>query len=214
MKVTVVTGAGVSASAGIPTYRDQGGNWSDENFEKMSHAQRYGNYLPALIPKWLTMGSAMLSAQPTPFHRAIADRGWGVVTQNVDGLHQRAGSSGAIEVHGTLMNWRGLHAKSPGDLTLQDLLKVQGMVDVASLRVRPDVVLFGEKPRMVKDAMKLIRQSDVVVFAGTSGNVFPVADWYTLAPRSVLVDPAPWGNFSKVFPMKTDEWAAMGCPLE
>lgn len=212
MDVTVITGAGISASAGIPTYRDQGSAWRNENFERMSHASRYGNYLETLIPMWLRMGENMLKADPTPFHYAVAERGWRVITQNVDGLHRRAGSENVIEVHGSIMEWVPLGRGAPR-VPLEDLLSVEDAVDLDELRIRPDVVLFGERPHRVRECLEWVRGSDVVIYAGTSGNVYPVAEWMGLARRSVLVDPVPWGDFSTVFPVATDEWVEMGCPV-
>lgn len=204
-RIVVVTGAGVSASSGIPTYRAQGALWSDETYEYRSHSSHYGNYLDYLKPKWYELYQTMKNASPTPFHEFVAEQGWEVITQNVDGLHQRAGSEHVIELHGTIMDWRKLKTGSPVfsvDTLTPSLTSPEG-----DGRVRPDAVLFGERPRRVKEALSWVREADVVIYAGTSGNVVPVADWYKEARYSILVNKEPWGDFDEYYEGETDMWA-------
>lgn len=210
--ITVVTGAGVSASAGIPTYRDGGSEWTDPEFEKRSHASQYGNHLDYLHPKWLNMYRNMSKAEPTPFHQYVAEKGWNVITQNIDGLHKRAGTDEArlIELHGSLMRWRGLKDKNffhPDEIVVNNdgkLVNADG-----KNRIRPDVVLFGERVNRAYDAESLIVQSDVVIYAGTSGFVSPVCDWHMSAKHSVLVNLQRWGKFHEFFQMKADDWVIL-----
>lgn len=207
LDVVLVTGAGVSASAGLPLFRDENGLWSDEEFLKMSFSNRYGNYLEQLIPRWLELFDQASKANPTLFHLAAAQAGWKVITQNVDGLHSRAGSAEVLEVHGTLSRWTDLKGRNPFLLSERTITNKD--------RVRPDMVLFGEKIKHGKLAEDWIKKADTVVFVGTSGNVYPVADWVSLAKRSVLVDPKPWQEnvFDLHIPLKSDTWAIAGLPL-
>lgn len=210
MRVTVLTGAGVSASAGLPMFRDPHGLWSDENFLKMSQSHLYGNYLDVLVPKWLELSRESDKAVPTLFHSEVARAGWRVVTQNVDSLHTRAGSADVLEVHGSLAEWRCLRCRKFFAPSLK-------CVECGSKKVRPNMVLFGERVQELKRAEKWISQSDVLVVAGTSGKVWPAASWPSRAGRAVLVDPSPWDDmaqFSTHFSMSSDEWAAAGLPLE
>lgn len=210
MRVTVLTGAGVSASAGLPMFRDPRGLWADTNFMKMSQSHHYGNYLEILVPKWLELARGVSSATPTFFHERVAAAGWAVVTQNVDELHTRAGSENVLEVHGSLAKWKCLRCKK----TFPPLEECN---ECGSRKVRPDMVLFGERVRSRKATEKLLARTDVLVVAGTSGSVWPAASWPAMVPRAVLVDPSPWEDmkqFSSHFSMSSDEWAAAGLPLE
>lgn len=216
--ITVVTGAGISATAGIPTYRAQNSLWKDEKFEQYSNAKNYGNHLDYLKPRWVELAETMSKASPTLFHEFVAEQGWNVITQNIDGLHQKAGSENVIEIHGTMSKWRKL--KSPSQDTFSfdnvqqerekvfaEILSKNGEM-IRSERIRPDIVLFGEQLRKAEDALNWVKWSDQVIYAGTSGNVFPVSDWYVYAQgETILIDPKPWGNFNKTFAMTTDEWA-------
>lgn len=211
MNVLVVTGAGVSAAAGLATFRTDGGIWADENFLKMSHAHHYGNYLDVLIPKWVELSKSFAGAEPTLFHRFVAEQGWRVVTQNVDGLHQKAGSQEVLEVHGSSGKWRCLRCKKA--FLFSELVEGRRCPFCGKGKVRPSWVLFGEQVLHRKQAEKWVARADVVVFAGTSGNVYPVAEWYLRARDSVLVDPVPWGDFGFVFAGESDEWVRAGAPL-
>lgn len=130
----VVTGAGVSVAAGLPTFRDEGGIWSDLQYLSMSQANRYGNYLDLLIPKWWKLTKAAQAARPTSFHKGIGERAWQVITQNVDGLHQRGGSAEVMEVHGTLVTWRCLRCKKPFPAASQCPFCNKGKVRHGALR--------------------------------------------------------------------------------
>lgn len=184
--------------------------WSDNEFLIMSQASRYGSHLDALIPKWRALADAALATEPTVFHKLVAERGWSVVTQNVDGLHQRAGSQHVVEVHGSILEWRRMR-KPKGDFPLEELPE-----ETRGMKVRPNMVLFGERLLQGRQALELVQRADVVAFVGTSGNVFPVAGWPVESKRAILVDPKPWEDmegFSAHLPLTSDEWALAGFPL-
>lgn len=187
MKLLFVTGAGISAAAGIPTYRDEGNNsWRDKNIEKMSHASRYGNYLEVLWERhWLPIATTMSYAQPTQAHRLIAglrkDHDVRVVTQNIDHLHETASDGDSTYVgalHGD-MQPKCMKCRLAFDFTVVE--KWDGSIPVCpacgSSKVRPNVVLFGEKPSksLYNWAADWSRDADYIVAVGTSLNVFPAA---------------------------------------
>lgn len=205
--IVAVTGAGVSAASGLSLYRSGDGLWADLDFQRMSNANQYGNFLDVLWPKWLALKSQCDNAEPNSLHYALAEMGWPVITQNVDNLHQRAGSVDVVEVHGSLQNARCLRCKNLFPLA-------DTCPDCGKHRVRPDIVLFGEDIKHRRLAIDYIRDADTVVYIGTSGNAHPVADWYAKSENSVLVDPNPWGYFDKTFAMTADQWVAEGCPTE
>lgn len=184
MTVLFLTGAGISANAGIATYRDGGSSWTDSDLEKKSHASRYGNHLDELWDKhWGPMEQAMSIAEPTYTHKAIAEfQAAGndaiIATQNIDDLHERAGSQNVHHLHG-VMRSRCMKCKG----TNIDSWAVQGhgaplCYDCPGFKTRPDVVLFGEQLDL--KAFKAIsawtvQKADYVVAIGTSLNVYPAA---------------------------------------
>lgn len=170
MNVVVFSGAGISAAAGIPTYRGPDGIWTrNPSLEHRMHARSLRNNFDSVVKEMEDMRAGVLGKQPTRAHKIIAD--WErdhhvtVITQNVDGLHSAAGSSRVLELHGSL-----LRTKTDTDG-----------------RSRPDVVLFGETldKRVVKAADKAVRAADVVLAIGTSATVYPAADLLEMAANIV-----------------------------
>ena len=148
MSVLFVTGAGISASAGIATYRDGSSSWRDKELEAKSHANRYGNHLDELWDKhWGPLSQTMITASPTHAHKAIAafqkKHDAIIATQNIDNLHERAGSDNIEHVHGVMdikcMRCRAtpLNATWTGD-------GAPVCPNCGSTKTRPNVVLFGE----------------------------------------------------------------------
>jgi len=205
--IVVFTGAGVSAESGIPTFRDTEGLWS--KFPPLLFATWPGLFLTGiLVPGRLrqfliALLEPIVNADPNPAHRAIAEleqhKQVTVITQNIDGLHQRAGSSNVLEVHGTLFETRSIGAHGSGPLTLNDLKEVVealrnmegGLwplpeilqtvrpmfgIDLKGMH-RPDVVLFGQGlPGKVWTAsVEAVERCDCLLSVGTSGTVYPAA---------------------------------------
>lgn len=208
-KVVVVTGAGFSAPSGLPVYRNGGANWLDPEDEQMSHASRYGNHLPELWQRWHTLARQALDAQPNAAHlalvrweRILADRpveAWlKIVTQNVDGLHSRAGSQDVLEVHGSILRAKriGKTETFPYEPTPDGPFPPEA--PNGSRRTRPDVVLFGERPRRMREATQAVFDADLVVFAGTSGRVWPVAGLLEVAKKAgtpaMLLNQEEWDH--------------------
>ena len=210
-RVLVLTGAGISASSGLPTYRQQGSAWSDPQLEAMSHATRYGNHLPALWQFWGALRSAATAADPNPAHHALAAAqrrcaasggALTVVTQNIDGLHQRAGSTDVVELHGSIHRTRCLRRRC-GVPHLDRRLPEPGYaLPCASCggRARPDVVLFGERlpTNGWKQALDAAKQAQVCLFIGTSGTVWPAASLLEAASQNgalcALVNADQWAE--------------------
>lgn len=182
MTVLFLTGAGISANAGIATYRDGGSSWTDSDLEKKSHASRYGNHLDELWDKhWGPMQKAMQEAEPTYTHKAIAEfqktHDAIIATQNIDDLHERAGSDNVLHLHG-VMRGKCMKCKSANVHKWWPKKGAPYCKDCLEGRVRPDVVLFGETLNM--KAFKAIsawsvQKADFVVAIGTSLNVFPAS---------------------------------------
>jgi NAD-dependent deacetylase len=196
--ITVVSGSGISAASGIATYRSDPG-W-DEYARGIAHASRYGNHLPELWRHWTTMARTISSAEPNLAHIALAAAGAKIITQNVDGLHQRAGSEDVIELHGNMRTMRCLRCKKTSDCDLSTESPV--CAHCGSARVRTNAVLFGEQllSRNVKTAMDWINSSPVILVIGTSGEVHPARGFVDLAlqrtlqgsAKTVLFDISEW----------------------
>lgn len=182
MSVLFLTGAGISASAGIATYRDGSSSWRDKDLEAKSHATRYGNHLDELWNKhWGPLGDSMTKAEPTEAHLAIADfqRDCGVdtivATQNIDNLHEHAGSDNIAHVHGQ-MNVYCMRCKQE----VKTIWSGDGAPECPSCnskKTRPAVVLFGEmlNTKQFVGLGRFSKKTTHIVVVGTSLNVFPFA---------------------------------------
>lgn len=178
-EVLFVTGAGISANAGIPTYRDGGSSWRDKDLEKKSHATRYGNHLDELWDKhWGPVQAQMMVAQPTEAHKAIANFQKShpsiIATQNIDSLHEKAGSDNVAHVHG-VMNARCMRCKGK-NINAWLGVGAPNCADCGSRRTRPDVVLFGEdlSSKLFKGLTRYAYDCKYVIVVGSSLIVQPI----------------------------------------
>ncbi|MFC7373726.1 NAD-dependent deacetylase [Brachybacterium sp. GCM10030267] len=204
-EIVFLTGSGLSARTGLGTFRGPDGLWALEpETEQAMHADQLPRSLPLLWKVWGRMGRIALEHGPTPGHRAIARLGAPVITQNIDGLHQAAGSEVVAELHGSALHatcmgsgcpWRG--RVEPGDGERPEDHGVPARCPLCGSPTRPDVVLFDEMlPQGPLDlATRLAQRADLFVAVGTSGVVFPAAQ---LAPTArshgattVLIDVDP-----------------------
>lgn len=204
-RVVALTGAGISAPSGLPVYRNPGeSRWSNQDLAKLLRANNYGNNLPRVWQWALDLRAQALAAGPNAAHRALAEAGVPVVTQNVDGLHQRAGSEQVVELHGSV-HWARTRKGHEFELTdeIVEAFLVSGEdsprhPEYSHLWTRPSVVLFGEKltRRRWSPAIELARKSSVLIVVGTSGTVFPAADLPEEArahgARTILVALEDW----------------------
>ena len=182
--VLVLTGAGVSAESGVPTFRG-GGNtavWKGLPFEVISSAGMLERDLPA-VWEWFNYRRGLLEAlKPNPAHEAIArwqDRfgDFTLVTQNIDGLHQAAGSREVIELHGSIWRARCVHCGARPNLReLRTDSRVPECLDCVS-SMRPDVVLFGEMLPVgaFEQAAAMAASCELCFVVGTSAVVYPAA---------------------------------------
>jgi NAD-dependent deacetylase len=193
-KLVVFTGAGVSKESGIPTFREpETGIWAQYDPMELATPEAYLRH-PALVWTWYEHRFGTTSAAaPNPGHVAIADLETilsrvTVITQNIDGLHQRAGSSDVIELHGSMHKFKCLHGKHTGygfaDFAQQE--EKPPHCPVCGDPLRPDVVWFGEPlpADAIDRAQDLCAGCDVMLVVGTSGVVFPAAAMPLLAARA------------------------------
>jgi NAD-dependent deacetylase len=186
--IVVLTGAGISQSAGLPTYRGPGGRWSDPALARLSDVGALASDRVAACTMFWRFRMSIAGVVPTAAHRALAAFEDGlpegtsflIVTQNVDGLHQRAGSRRVCEYHGSLARWRcercGLELEPPpGDAPVH-----------CDQLMRPATVLFGEAIPVEAEvaAKRALRNCDLFVAIGTSGTVRPAASFVRWAEYS------------------------------
>ena len=179
--IVILTGAGVSAESGVPTFRAADGLWEGHRVEDVATPQAYARD-PALVQAFYDARRAYLAqVQPNAAHRALArlDAEWPgellLVTQNVDDLHERAGSKRLIHMHGELKRaWcRACDARHDWEAALGDGPPCPGCGTAG--RMRPDIVWFGEMPYAMDAIEEAIAGCDLFVSIGTSGVVYPAA---------------------------------------
>jgi NAD-dependent deacetylase len=193
--IFILTGAGISQESGIPTFRDAGGLWEGENVEDVAtprgfarnpdrvldfyNARRRNLLDPAVAPNAAHQALARLEA-------AVAARGGEVllVTQNVDNLHERAGSKNLLHMHGEMLKARcqlcGEVMRWEGDLTRQSVCPSCA----GPGRLRPHIVWFEEMPLYMPEIEQALNRCRLFVSVGTSGNVYPAAGFVSLARRA------------------------------
>jgi NAD-dependent deacetylase len=204
-RLAVFTGAGVSAESGIPTFRDAlEGHWARLDPMRLATEQGF-RADPPLVWGWYAERRARIRlAQPNAAHRAIAQAGRvgravTVITQNVDGLHQRAGSTGVLELHGSIVSARCLEGCGPAPEGWEQDARVPPPCPRCGAPLRPDVVWFGERlpARAFALAQSAALACDAMLVVGTSGLVQPAASLPLSAARAgcpvIVVDPAPTG---------------------
>jgi NAD-dependent deacetylase len=200
-RLVVLTGAGMSAESGVPTFRDaQTGLWAKFRPEELATEEAF-RANPAMVWDWYALRREMVAqVEPNAGHRALADyasRHPGrltLVTQNVDGLHQRAGSPGVLALHGNIAEDKWLDA--PRACCRQDsaLPGSPPACGVCGNRLRPAVVWFGEMlpARELAAAEEAARACDLMLVVGTSGAVYPAAGLARMARgRVAILNPQP-----------------------
>ncbi len=201
-KIVFLTGAGMSAESGFSTFRDSGGLWEQYPVEKVATPEGW-QADPTLVTNFYNqLRRQLVKAQPNAGHRLIAQLEEhfqvSVVTQNVDNLHERAGSTRVIHLHGELM--KACSSRCPDDprslVTLPadhpDITPGQRATDGSLLR--PYIVFFGEPVPRMTEACRAAERADVFVIIGTSLNVYPAAGLLYSVPREArvfLIDPKP-----------------------
>ena len=202
-KIVVLTGAGVSAESGISTFRDSNGLW--ENYKAEDVASIEGWYRnPALMLQFYNDRRAQLAqVRPNAAHLSIAEleKDWDVtvVTQNVDNLHERAGSTRIIHLHGELTKVRPEDSCTETDGFSEEQVFDIGYEPVeigdcapSGVQLRPHIVWFGEAVPKINQAIDAVEAADVLLIVGTSLQVYPAAGLYRFAKADApiyIIDP-------------------------
>lgn len=193
-KIAVLTGAGISAESGISTFRDSGGLWENYDIQKVASPEGWHEN-PELVLDFYNQRRRKLSeVHPNSAHIYLKELEKNyevtIITQNVDDLHERAGSSNVIHLHGELLKSRSEKNDSliydcPGDINLGDRAE-----DGAQLR--PHIVWFGEMVPMLDKAVKVVEDCDIMLVIGTSLMVYPAASlihYQSFDKPIYLIDP-------------------------
>jgi NAD-dependent deacetylase len=188
-RVTVLTGAGVSAESGVPVFRGPGGLWRQYRAEDLATPDAFARQ-PDLVWEWYAWRRSVIAASaPHAGHVMIADLersrpGVTLITQNVDGLHQRAGSSAPVEVHGNLWRVRCVGCGHREDDTPEGPPR-STFTCACGHWLRPAVIWFGEPldPSTLAAASRAAEQADLLLVVGTSAVVYPVAALPDVARR-------------------------------
>lgn len=196
MKVVVLTGAGVSAESGIKTFRDSDGLWEGHNVMEVASPEGFAKNPKAVLEFYNQRRQQLLTVQPNAAHKALVDlekkHEVTIITQNVDDLHERAGSSNVIHLHGEL-----LKVRSTGDENL--VLEWKEDLNIGDLcekgyQLRPHIVWFGEMVPLLDTAASIVEQADILIIIGTSMQVYPAAGLMQYAKPEVpiyFIDPKP-----------------------
>ena len=195
-KIVVLTGAGISADSGLRTFRDTDGLWEGYKVEEVCTPEAFARNPQLVIDFYNERRRQAQAAEPNAAHRALAELEKyyqvQIVTQNVDDLHERAGSSTVLHLHGELNKARSSADENyvvewTGDQSIND-------TDPQGYPMRPHIVWFGEAVPLIETAARWVSQADKVLVVGTSMQVYPAAGLVEYAPYEAeryLVDPRP-----------------------
>jgi len=194
--VVVLTGAGISAESGISTFRDAGGLWEGYDFKEVASPEGWRKN-PALVLDFYNKRRAqLLEVKPNYAHEALVDLEKKyhvqIITQNIDDLHERAGSSKVLHLHGELLKVRSSFDETlildwKTDLVLGDFCE-------HNHQLRPHIVWFGEEVPMLDYAIKITQNADIFIIIGTSLQVYPAASLLHFTKPEIpiyYIDPKP-----------------------
>lgn len=218
-KIVVLTGAGVSAESGLSTFRDAGGLWEGHDVMEVASPEGWRANKELVLKFYNERRAQLENAQPNAAHYAIAELeakyDVTVITQNVDDLHERAGSSNIIHLHGELVK-----ARSSVD---EHLLYEIGYKEICigdkcdkGSQLRPHVVWFGEMVPMIEVAAEVVSEADMLIVVGTSLVVYPAASLVDFTQQGIpiyIIDPVMPDMYSFPDNIKfIEEKAAKGMP--
>ena len=218
VNVVVLSGAGISAESGIRTFRDGDGLWRTHRFEDLATPQAWENNPHLVLEFYNQRRKQLFESEPNEGHKALVKLEkhfiTDIITQNVDDLHERAGSGRVLHLHGELKKARS--TRNPKLVYTLDHWELKwGDKCEEGSQLRPHIVWFGESVPNIGLAIQLVRQANLMIVVGTSLKVYPAAGLLDYAPHQIpvyLVDPSaevPY-HMSNVIPIR--EKAGIGLP--
>lgn len=195
-KIVVLTGAGISAESGIKTFRDADGLWEGHDVMEVASPIGWKNDMQNVLEFYNQRRRQLLEVSPNDAHYALANLEQqfdvSIVTQNIDDLHERAGSTKVLHLHGELLKARSTFDE---DLVLDWKTDLNpGDLCEHKHQLRPHVVWFGEQVPMMEVAIDLVSAAEILVIVGTSMQVYPAAGLIDFAPSTTpiyFIDPKP-----------------------
>lgn len=191
----VLSGAGISAESGLQTFRDKGGLWDKYDPYQLASPEGWQANPELVLEFYNVRRQAVRKAKPNTAHLAIKKLeekfDVTVITQNVDNLHERAGSSNVIHLHGEIMKARSsmfdnlVYELGEKDIRMGDMCE-------KGYQLRPHVVWFGEAVPMISTAANLLQKADILIVIGTGLSVYPAASLISYVPntcKSYIIDP-------------------------
>lgn len=195
-KIVVLTGAGISAESGIKTFRDADGLWEGHDIMEVASPIGWKKNAELVLDFYNKRRAQLLTVIPNKAHEILAELeahfDMHIITQNVDDLHERAGSNKVIHLHGELLKVRSVSNEDfvidwKNDLNLGDY-------DLEGNQLRPHIVWFGEDVPMIEHAIDIVETADILIIIGTSLQVYPAAGLMNYVDQKVpvyYIDPNP-----------------------
>jgi NAD-dependent deacetylase len=195
-KIVVLTGAGISAESGIKTFRDANGLWEGHDVMEVASPQGWHANKELVLDFYNKRRAQLFEVKPNKGHKTLVDLEKNfdltIITQNVDDLHERAGSTKVVHLHGELLKVRSTKNSSSiysweKDLEIGDLCKDDH-------QLRPHIVWFGEEVPMLEKAIEITSLADILVIIGTSMQVYPAAslvNYVKSRTKIYFIDPKP-----------------------
>lgn len=192
--IVVISGAGISAESGISTFRDAGGLWEGHDIMEVASPQGWQKNMALVLDFYNKRRKQALSVEPNAAHIALADLEKSfdlkIITQNVDNLHEKAGSSHVLHLHGQLFESRSCGKENLiypclGDINSGDKCE-------EGYQLRPNIVWFGEQVPMMSAAVQLVQKANIIIVVGTSLVVYPAASLIDYASKNAhiyVIDP-------------------------
>lgn len=193
-KIAILTGAGISAESGIPTFRDSDGLWENYNIEEVATPIGWLKNRELVLKFYNERRAQIKKAKPNSSHILLAElqskHDVTIITQNIDDLHERAGSKKVLHLHGEILKSRSTRNPSlvydcPGDIKIGDKCE-------EGSQLRPHIVWFGEAVPMIWTAEAIVYDCDILVIIGTSLQVYPAANLFNLVSTDnsiYVIDP-------------------------
>ena len=192
----VLTGAGISAESGLKTFRDSDGLWEGHDVIEVASPLGFKNNPELVLDFYNQRRKQLLEVMPNEAHLALAELEKkykvSIVTQNVDDLHERAGSTSILHLHGELLKVRSTYNEKDIQYWSKDLFV--GDLCKNGFQLRPDIVWFGEDVPLIPKAIEICENADILMIIGTSMQVYPAASLINFIPPNTkifYIDPNP-----------------------
>lgn len=207
--IVILTGAGISAESGLKTFRDEDGLWEGHDVMEVATPEGFRTNPGLVLDFYNQRRRQLLTVEPNLAHSALVDLehhfNVHIITQNVDDLHERAGSSKVLHLHGELLKARSTEFSD-------DVFKCENDIKIGDyctkgFQIRPHIVWFGEAVPMLEEAIQITEKADVLIIIGTSMQVYPAASLINFVSSQTaiyFIDPKPsigansWNNLTVI----------------